>query len=1156
MDEKDNTGNSADWHRYFQPLVLVLLSGLLALSIPLESKRPSVEKAVASMPGIQLNARLWMDPFEVPQRDQEHKHITRFDDLGGQILSHIEKNCSGKPKVRFIAVMVDGGPYFESIERRRRIRYAIISSLIAQGYHAEDRDHIRYFGHLPEPWRYYDPQNENRVMSTAERQMPEIVPYEWFQSDQENSPSIALLWINESQIATRPLSKLWVIKNELQLAGLSAIKNNLVTVNSCQVVNPSKSGELTPQADKFIDTQDSYASYGREIPPKNIKIREITLDSACIQSTSNGVSSESFIISKEWEAVFKAEYVLRSSYHNTVGLNEVVTELKKISERGNSGGQLQESASHESLASYILSENSFLLQQLGPKRSARLLDCLASQIANRHGTELLSDAYDFMVLGPASSDGLSAMLQDPLIDKDLTCPIQSKNQIMQIYSPVASIEAGDLINESGAKNILNDTNGNNFETNKCLSKDADIIKYWFARAGFPLFRTNPTDDKVIDSLKEELKLRGISPSTKDGQLVILAEADTMYGRTLANLVRHDPDFGTINKKIFNYFRGLDGEGANKSKSTEYRNNEKGSQPNASDSLDDFVQTVQPKSFEFAWGDDQFDYLRRIADLIENTDKGKVRAVGLLGSDVYDKLLILKALKPRFPGAIFFTTDLDARFFDGTIEPEFSRNMIVASGFGIQANSSSGDIKPPSCTNQNFDKDETCFNTTPPFRSSAQTAYFRTLSQMLKQDDINDKDIEIYEIGRTRAIRIDTDQAVNKHSPLGRYYALGLLTLAFVIAASLLCPKVNSIPLRDLLFKAAGWLLLPMALIGMLGYFAYRSDEPFTTPLEGISLWPTEFIRLIAVLLGSYFWYRAWAHPCTDSQSESKDRIKVRDWLLNVAILFGLLFVFLLLVQILGEVHPQSIPVIPLLSIVLAMLSGKLLAEKTENTTSENKANTHDKNRNLLHDTYVFALLISAISMSLILFSSPPFVPYRGQLSKWADRLILGMAVSVFVCLLATVLANGVNLIKRIKQISLYTSKISESTNIADIAEDTRKYFGIVWYPFIIATIMLLSRSTIFDNWPMPVGLAVVFLLSFSLLIGIVVRIRYLAEQTRLRVLKSMPLENKHEIEAIKNINQGAYGPLLTGPSIGGLALLAGGSTLPDLVAKLTGWLFG
>ncbi|MFM2004648.1 MAG: hypothetical protein RLZZ09_303, partial [Pseudomonadota bacterium] len=409
MDENDKTGAPADWHRYFQPLVLVLLSGLLALSIPLESKRPSVDKAVASMPGIQLNARLWMDPLEVPQRDQEHKHITRFDDLGGQIFFHLEKISSENRKVRFIAVMVDGGPYFESIERRRRTRYAIISSLIAEGYHAEDRDHIRYFGHLPEPWRYYDPQQETRVMSTAERQMPEIIPYEWFESNKENTPSIALLWINESQISTRPLSKLWVIKNELQLAGLRAI--NLQS----QAVSP----EALVKSDQQKKADKGRSNRRNDSPPNKIKLREMTLENTCPEGTSQLIKAD------EWKAVYSAEEILKNAYHNTAGLNEVVTELKNLSSHGSRNYKSHGPGFHNASIPYTLSENSFLFQQLGPRRSAELLDCFADQIEEiftEHPITLSSNTFDFTVLGPTSSDGFVAMLQDP----EITSPVQSE----------------------------------------------------------------------------------------------------------------------------------------------------------------------------------------------------------------------------------------------------------------------------------------------------------------------------------------------------------------------------------------------------------------------------------------------------------------------------------------------------------------------------------------------------------------------------------------------------------------------------------------------------------------------------------------------------------------------------------------------------------
>ena len=65
------------------------------------------------------------------------------------------------------------------------------------------------------------------------------------------------------------------------------------------------------------------------------------------------------------------------------------------------------------------------------------------------------------------------------------------------------------------------------------------------------------------------------------------------------------------------------------------------------------------------GQNQKDYLRRLADHILELDqnlktddnKKGVAAIGVLGSDVHDKLMILEALRQHFPHKLFFTTDL-------------------------------------------------------------------------------------------------------------------------------------------------------------------------------------------------------------------------------------------------------------------------------------------------------------------------------------------------------------------------------------------------------------------------------------------------------------------------------------------------------------------
>jgi hypothetical protein len=118
------------------------------------------------------------------------------------------------------------------------------------------------------------------------------------------------------------------------------------------------------------------------------------------------------------------------------------------------------------------------------------------------------------------------------------------------------------------------------------------------------------------------------------------------------------------------------------------------------------------------GQGQYDYLRRLGEKIGNLDdrlrsrldknpmrrnSNGIAAVGILGTDRYDKLLILQALRPLLPNALFFTTDLEAQMKHPTALP-YTRNLLIASSFGLQL-------------------DDDLQKEIPPFRSSYQTAAF-------------------------------------------------------------------------------------------------------------------------------------------------------------------------------------------------------------------------------------------------------------------------------------------------------------------------------------------------------------------------------------------------------------------------------------------------
>ena len=154
--------------------------------------------------------------------------------------------------------------------------------------------------------------------------------------------------------------------------------------------------------------------------------------------------------------------------------------------------------------------------------------------------------------------------------------------------------------------------------------------------------------------------------------------------------------------LFTYMRGIDGiipgnqEG---NAGDQYSQEAKKKEKEKDTDLDELKRIEQPT------GRSQFDYLRRLAletkrldqDLkIVNNKKG-IKAIGILGNDFYDKFLALQAFRQHFPQAVFFTTDLDARFLHPAYLP-WTRNLVVASHFDLalrkDENSRSPRSNPP------------------------------------------------------------------------------------------------------------------------------------------------------------------------------------------------------------------------------------------------------------------------------------------------------------------------------------------------------------------------------------------------------------------------------------------------------------------------------
>ncbi len=364
------------------------------------------------------------------------------------------------------------------------------------------------------------------------------------------------------------------------------------------------------------------------------------------------------------------------------------------------------------------------------------------------------------LIGPAGSATLAALVRENKLDLKLEPIAQNSSSTIEVFSSSATISSCDLkTSTSGASN-------DKLSWSCFMMKNPTQLK---DLTTLPIIRTTGTDDVLSAALLWELWQRGVNRdslreriwatfakgpgdtsfprSCKDG-LVLISEWDTEYGRTLSQNLNDGfsarcGTSATPPVRKFTYLRGLDGVLPDIDKS-----GGKAPPKNENSKSKDLRAQLEDTPPEHAEGRSQFDYLRRLADEIDRLDHDKdffaengVKAIGIVGSDVYDKLLILQALRSRFKDKIFFTTDLDARYLHAD-QKDWARNLVVASNFGLS-------LRPAL---QYF---------TLPFRDSYQTATYLATQMALENQPFDHwtgtmKEWlrpQLFEIGRTEAVHL-------------------------------------------------------------------------------------------------------------------------------------------------------------------------------------------------------------------------------------------------------------------------------------------------------------------------------------------------------------------------------------------------------------------
>ena len=551
----------------------------------------------------------------------------------------------------------------------------------------------------------------------------------------------------------------------------------------------------------------------------------------------------------------------------------------------------------------------------------------------------------------------------------------------------------------------------------------------------------------------------------------------------------------------NYLRGMDGELPGDAPEAGRAND--GQRAPAASTAEAAYRVSEQQ--ERAAGRGQIDYVHRFAASIEELGAGDrpIGAVGVIGSDIYDKLLVLQALRPRFPRAQFFTTDLDARFIHPSVFA-YTRNLLVASHFGLEL------------------RRELQLGFLP-FRDGYQTSTFLATRLAAGSGTEIDGLLEsgqrprLFEIARRRAVDITPEalggaSALNVHPPRMATVPGGgsLLMVGFIVLLATALVAPTSPALRRFLFTrgvvsegdrwavyaVSGLVLLLIVLMVSVGWTTDSTGggEPFSI-LGGLSVWPTEMLRALATVLAVSFMFAGLAAirrndeqlggACHLTLSTAKRSLvqpppqagrvgELVRWFTGATIsewgnmpepLFGdgarevkADRVWSRYLELGGTSHrfARCVP----MAIVYLALSVAVVWFFDGSTMSWSRVSNAPVRGDAMRNLDILLFLLSFSGLTLLVF----FVVDATRLCSRFIR-ILSTQKTAWPASLCGQVGHP-------RQLDL--DDVSDYLDVRVIADRTRVITPLVVYPFVILFILLISRNSYFDHWDWPPGVILIF----------------------------------------------------------------------------------
>jgi len=357
--------------------------------------------------------------------------------------------------------------------------------------------------------------------------------------------------------------------------------------------------------------------------------------------------------------------------------------------------------------------------------------------------------------------------------------------------------------------------------------------------------------------------------------------------------------------------------------------------------------------------------------------------------------------------------------------------------------------------------------------------------------------------------------------------------------SVLSGGISIVQVRRILkYLFYNWLLVVVIIVGSALYY---NKEPFSLT-DGISIWPTECIRLIAVFFAYYLLKRSWRKikECNDA-TES--------------------------IQI-GESSDQEGRVVDNDSIISLW------------------HHYRDGGDGMMRFNRVKRLAwVWWVMCTLIVLFQAPNIPFRGGAAYVMDLLITGMAVAAFISLFVFAVDATLQCRQFIQKLidvdtcwspmDTKEGKILECKHhfVCDIKWEWRKIHLIaactnhvsqtIYYPIYVILLLLIALNPYFDNWDMPYTLMMVAVLNIGICLYygfslhrkaikarevslekiIVIESKVFATPSKV-VRKSIMRELKFYRKRIEAVHDGAFLPISEQPWLRAFALMfSGGGSL-------------